>query len=115
MQKLNVSQICKINAVVKEKCDWIIYSEKQKLLFFTIQKEGFYDYSGLSFSGIQTCEALILKEGNKFIENKEVFFYPHLELYMSNQAKYYKWFKTKEELENYIESEELKVNKWLCL
>jgi hypothetical protein len=112
MKKLNVGQICNINAIVKKKVDYLEY-RKGNRNFFIKQKEGFYDTGG--FSDKFTPNILILNDGNKFIEGETVFFFPHLEIYMSNQARYYKWFKTKEELENYVESEELKINKWVCL
>jgi hypothetical protein len=114
MRKLNVSQICSINAIVKAEHNWYKYRKECKFLGIRISKEGFYHTFSLS-GGDYIERELITGDSRMFIEGKKVFWYPHLEITMSNEHQFNKFFKSKQELEDYIESEELKVNKWLCL
>lgn len=114
MKKLNVSQICSINAIIKQEHDWYEYRKECRFFGIRISKEGFYHNFSLS-GGDYTERQLIENDTRMFIEGEKVFWYPHLEITMSNEHKFTKFFKSKQELENYVESEELKVNKWLCL
>ena len=92
MRKLNVSQICSINAIVKAKHDWYEYRKEFKFLGIRISKEGFYHTFSLS-GGDYTERKLITDDSRMFIECEKVFWYPHLEIIMSNEHKFTKFFK----------------------
>ena len=115
MERLNISQIVRINAIKQELDSDYEYRPRTKFLGITISKEGFYDINTMSLSAEYTTEAAILKGGRRFISDNKVYYYPHLEIYMSNQNRHLKWFKTAEEMDDYINSEDLKINKWLNL
>jgi hypothetical protein len=114
MIKLNVSQICSINAIIKQEHDWYKYRKESRLLGIRISKEGFYDNFTLS-GGDYIERKLIIDDSRMFIEGEKLFWHPHLEITMSNEHKFTKFFKSKHDLEDYVKSEELMVNKWLCL
>lgn len=112
MIKLNISQICSIKAIIKEECNWYEYRYESKFLGIRINKEGFYDNFSLSSKSVK--KSLIENDNRMFIECNKVFWYPHLEVTMTNKQKFTKFFKSKEELESYLKIEEHKDSEWLC-
>lgn len=114
MKRLNVSQICSINAIIKEYWTHYQYRKELKILGIIIRKGGFYNIYSLTGGDYITNET-ILKNSNLFIEDNQVFYYPHLEIYMSNQQRHIIFFNTVDHLNTYLTLENLKVNQWLDL
>lgn len=114
MKKLNVSQITSIEAFINRRNYLYEYFDEVKFLGLTIIKEG-YRYEPTRIHNYKCTKEQIEKDGEKVCKDKKVFYNPHLEINMSNGSTFKKFFKTKEELMDYINSNELKVNNWIEL
>ncbi len=112
MKKLNVSQITSIEVFINKLNYWYEYYDEVKFLGLTIIKGGYRHCPTHLNDSIYTKEQ-IEKDGENFCKDKEVFYYPHIIIKTSDGVKHEKFFKTKEELIKYINSNELKINNWL--
>lgn len=109
MINLNVNQICSINVFLKQKVFFYEYRNIVKLFGFTIRKEGFYDIFDDTYQKN-------INDNTMFTENNEVFYYPYIEIIMSNNSKYKKFFNSKKELEIYLEFyNDLNHIKWITI
>jgi hypothetical protein len=112
-KKINTSQICVIKVFRKAKHGWIKYKPEKKYWFYTI-KEKFVDAMGREAYTREAVENMTIGDGVKlYIENNCVYYNPHVEIYLSNEHSYMKGFKNNEELDAFLNSEEISHIKWI--
>ena len=112
VNKLNVEQICSVKIIVNSYSNWYVYKESKKIFSFEYQKEGYYFTMTIEGSTYKTVEE-IEKDDRYICKNKRVYFKPHLEIKMSNGNIHKKYFETKEELYDFIDSDVMKGIKFI--
>ena len=110
MLRINISQINSIEAIIKQQHKFIEYKPFKKK-FFGNQKAGFYDW--LHDRYIEINE--ILESGDYYIEDNKIYYYPHLEIRMGDKSRHFKYFKDVDQLNKFILSKKLKINKWILI
>lgn len=117
--KLNIAQICSIKSFLKASHNFLKWADKKKFLFFFTRnvKPGFY-YSYTLGEPIYFSKEEIENGGyfnNKYlyVENNKVYYFPHIEIKMSDGKEFAKYFKTKDELLNFMNSDKLKEINWI--
>lgn len=108
---INIDQICSVRSYINYVSTVIRYKPKRKYFSFLFPKEGWYKSSFCSSDVFMTKDE-IEKSGILFIENNKVYIYPHIEIKMSNDYTYEKYFKTEKELNDFMDNE-LSSVKWL--
>jgi hypothetical protein len=108
MKQINAKNI--VSAQICKRYISLHYTWKpaSKYLFFFTTKEGFYDIMDDFIS-----EETILKDENKFIEDKFVYHKPHIDFKMTNDRTYTRYFETAEELDTFMQSPEMKDIPWV--
>jgi len=99
MIKININQICKIKIFEKLRCNAYYYQKKGK--YFFNKKDGFYKDMCLG-NDYRTTKESIEADGTLFVEGEQVFYKPHIEIYLSNQHMVIEWFNTTEELGRFV-------------
>ena len=112
--KINIDQICTIKVFRKAKYDWITYKPEKKYWFYTI-KAKFIDIVGWNIYTLKDIEEINIAGVRLYVENNQVYYKPHVEIYMNNQQHYMKGFNTIDELEYFLQSDNLKHVNWLNL
>lgn len=97
---LNKSQVATIIIYRRRENFWYKYRKEMRFFGFITQKEGFYT----SFSEDMLSEP----PDNCYFEEKRVFYYPHIEFTMSDGKTYTKFFTNEKELDDYLETDEIK-------
>jgi len=111
VDKLNVSQIWSVKSFIKVECNNYEYLKERKFLFWVTQKEGYY--RGW-ISDRKYCTKEEIEAGGKlFCKDKTVFYKPHIEIRMSNQTIHNKFFDTEKELNDFMESDQMKSVVWI--
>lgn len=106
---INIEQICSLNINYKKLCREYVYKPEIKIFkFIRLNKEGFHD----SFGDFISNES-ILKDDILYIENKKVFYVPHILIKLSNDTQQHVWFKNDKELTDYVEQIKTKAGKWI--
>lgn len=103
--KINANQISSIKIYIKHESRRYEYKSAKKNLFVN-RKEGFYhivlgDYDYLTMDDIK-------KSKQFYVENNKLYYYPHIEVRMSNNNYFEQYFKTEEELQTFLNLPELK-------
>lgn len=78
-KKINIDQIVSIKTFIRYESTEYEYKEKPKRFAFLFPKEGFYlkySFSSQKYSSKEQIE----KSGTMFCKDKQVLYYPHLEL-----------------------------------
>jgi hypothetical protein len=97
--KINPAQVAWIRIYKKaEDFSWKYFPEK-KYWFYT-RKAGFRLRP--DFNGIWSAEQIEASGEGVFVEGEKVYFYPHVELHMVDSCKHTKWFKTEEQLNDFL-------------
>ena len=110
LTEINKEQIAVVKAIFKKQEHWYKFRQAKKYWFsFLNQKEGFYFTFTISSPECVSNEEIEL-DGKKYIENKNVFYYPHLEIRMSNDDVFYKYFKSGVELLSYLANDLKGIN-----
>lgn len=108
MKQINAKNIVSLQVFKKYISLHYTWRPAETFLFFFHKKEGFYDFLNEFVS-----EETILKEGNKYIEDKLVYLKPHLDFKMTNDRTYTRYFETVEELDEFMQSPEMKEIPWV--
>lgn len=108
MLNINTEQICTIRVYKKALHNYYEYREQKSFFGFVTQKEGFYYVYALTPYLVSVDYILEHENNNVFVEGKEVFFKPHVEIKMSNGSIYTKYFETRQELDDFLNSEYIK-------
>jgi len=109
---LNVDQICSVKSYINIVDRSYIFKKGIKFLGITIRKEGFYyryglvEYQYISNEDIET-------DGTRICTDTEVIYAPHLDIKMSNGTTYSKYFKNKEMLFAFMDSDQMKNINWI--
>jgi hypothetical protein len=111
--KLNVSQICSVRSYIKLECNNYEYLKERKLFCWVTRKEGFY--YRWSFRGDKSYVTVdeINANGKLLCDGETVYYKPHIEIRMSNQTVHDKYFETEKELNDFMESEQMKSVTWI--
>lgn len=115
--KLNIAHVCYVRSVMKQQAKSYVYFEERiiKFLWFkpVVHKEGFYEYNYPDYKYISNEDIEKLHGGKFYCEGKKVFFKPFLRIFMPDGESLNKFFKTQEELNDFVKSGELCNIKWL--
>ena len=115
--QLNQDQICSVKSCLKYYHKWLQYRSAKTFLFFWKQKEGFYYTYTISSPVCYTTEEIesgnFFGNRNLYVEGDTVYYYPHIEITMSNGKVYEKYFKTETELTEYMRSDDMRGIKWI--
>lgn len=109
MRKINPAQICLMRIYKKKEHNYIRWREAFKLFGITFSSEGFY-YEFVS-SEYMTEEEIISR--GCYIEDKKVYYEPHIDIIMANDRTHTVNFNSISELEDFLNSEELASVKWV--
>ena len=102
--KLNTSQIIQVKSYVDYTHPHYVYkTNKRKYFSFIFPKEGWYYDFTLGSPEFRTVER-IEKGGELFVKDGYVYFYPHIEIRMSNGSLHKKYFKTEGDLKEFYEN-----------
>lgn len=110
--QLNVGQICSVKSCINARCHYYEYKKLKKIFYFWTRKEGYYSTISMDAGRVLTVEE-IEAEGNFICKNEKVYYKPHLEIRMSNQNIYKKYFETEIELKEFMETKEMKEVNWI--
>jgi len=116
MSLINVDQICEIRIYRKsEKLDFTYHpGYVKKCLFGKKEVKSYFTRDFMFDSKKLSAEYIIENYNHCYIEDNKVYYYPHVELHLSNKYVRTKWFKTAEELDKFIDTNEKIVNvKWV--
>lgn len=113
VDKLNVSQICSVKSFINVECNNYEYLKERKLFFWVTRKEGFY--YGWGFRSDKTYITIKeIEKNNKLLcDGETVYYKPHIEIRMSNQSIHDKYFETEKELNDFMESDQMKSVVWV--
>lgn len=112
IRQLNGNEISSIKGFINQEDYYYEYREERIILFFWKIKAGFYNLLCLG-GGNHVLEEDILKSGIRFIKDKKVYYYPHLKITMSSGKTHTKWFKSEEELNQFMNTDEMKNIPWI--
>ena len=112
MNKINVAQIVSVKSFVNYTSTRYIYKKAKRICLFWKQKEGFY-YTFTIGSPIFESKESIEKSGICYCKDEKVFFRPHIEIKLSDGSTREKYFETKEELEAFMSTDEMKNITWI--
>lgn len=104
MNKINTEQICTIRVLRDYISGHYQYREEKKFLWWVVNPAGFY-YTYTIHPYLITPEQILIKNKNVFIRDKEVIFKPHVEITLSNELMYEKFFETQSELDEFLASD----------
>ena len=107
-KKINIDQIVSIRTCIRYVSNEYVYKEKPKFSFLS-KKEGWYYMNIFGTYTYKTIEE-IESGGNLFIKDKRVYYYPHIEMRMSNQSLSTKYFKTEEDLKEFYDENLAQLN-----
>lgn len=101
--KINVNQICKIKIYYKLRDSRYVYKEKSGR-FFWKRKEGFYSI-GLWGDLTYVTQKQITDSGNGtlYCEDNIIYYFPHIEIYLSNSHCVIDWFDSSENLDRFVQ------------
>lgn len=104
---INTEQICTISIFRKFFHKWFVYRKKKKFLGIVTQREGFY--YNLALTPYLIPNDLIIKlHPEALIEGDNVYYKPHVEIRMSNNIMYEKFFETEQLLDEFLQSDYIK-------
>ncbi len=110
-KKLNVAQICSITSYLKLRSgDYDFRKAKTFPLFW--KKEGFY-YNYTLQTPYLVPKEWIEREGLLYCEGENVFHKPFLQIRMSNNRSYQKYFNTEAELFEFMAEIKMKGVTWV--
>jgi hypothetical protein len=108
-RKINVDQICVMRVHRKTPHRYIEWRSAFKIFGITLSQEGFYYvFVGSEYRSIEDINS----DCRLRIEDKTVYYKPHVELEMSNDRTTTVWFENEAELDAFINSEEMKQVKF---
>lgn len=108
-KKINIDQIVSIRCYINYTSNHYVYKKAKKYFSFLFPKEGWYYTFTLGSSEFRTVEQ-IESSGEMFVKDGYVYFYPHLEMRMSNGTLATKYFKTSEELKEFYDENLSQLN-----
>jgi len=96
---INYNYIVSYSVFKKRSPELIWWQDYKKGSFFTKEtKEGFYEWDVFESNYLGTT----ISRNNIFTEGKELFYKPHVEIYLTTKQRHTKYFDTEEELNNWI-------------
>lgn len=113
IHKLNKAQICSIKSFINAFNTTYVYKTYRRGIFLirNERKEGFYKKNILS-DDEYIGTAIDIEDSRYFCKDGKVYYFPHLEVRMSNQSVHEVFFKTPDELTDFVNSELKDVN-WI--
>lgn len=111
INKLNVNQIVFVQSIINATHKWYEFREAKRFLFWK-KEEGFYNIYTIGAPEYISNEE-IEADGRFFIKDQKVHYKPHLVFRMSDGSNPEKYFNTEQELQDFMESEEMKLVKWI--
>lgn len=108
-KKINIDQIVSIKTFIRYESTEYEYKEKPKYLAFLFPEEGFhlkYSFNSKKHRSKEQIE----KSGTMFCKDKQVLYYPHLELKMTDGTIQNKYFKTVEDLKEFYDENLAQLN-----
>ena len=112
MDKINSTHIVRIKRFLNQEYIGYEYKPEIKFLFLTLRKGGFY----CTWSLESTClskEDLESKYTDLFVKDNTAYRKPYIILYLSNSQTKVITFESEQELNTYLEREEIKNIKWI--
>ncbi len=113
MNKLNTAQICSIKVFPKSINLSYEYARARTFLFYFKRQEGFYYTYGIRSPKFMTKEEVEADNKKVYCERGYVFYKPHVEIKMSNQHCYTKFFEAESELNEFMKSPEIVNSTWI--
>jgi hypothetical protein len=109
-KKINVDKICVMHIHRKTPHRYIKWRPPFEIFGITLSPGGFYyTYIGSEYRSVND----ITSDGKLYIEDKTVYYRPHVELEMVNDRKTQIWFDDEAELDVFINSEVMKKVKFI--
>lgn len=112
MDKINSAHIVRLKSFLTLTYHGYMYKPEVKFLSLLIRKGGFYDTYRIESSCLSK-EELEIENTNLYVVDNMVYYKPHIVLFLSNSTTKTVWFKTEQELNSYLEREEIKNIKWI--
>jgi hypothetical protein len=107
--KINVDKICVMRIYRKAQHPYIEWHSAFKIFGITLSQEGFYYRLVTSERmGVEDIES----NDELYVEDKTVYYKPHVEIEMANNRTITKWFDSEPELDVFLNSDELKQVKF---
>lgn len=108
-KKINIEQIVSIKTYIGYESTTFEYRLSPKYFSFLFPKEGFYNTFTLGRPKY-TSQEEIEKSEQMFCKDKQVLYYPHLELKMTDGTIQNKYFKTEEDLKEFYDENLAQLN-----
>jgi len=112
IDNINANQICSVKSYIEVVDSSYIFKKGIKFLGITILKEGFYyryghmDYQHESNEDIES-------DGTRICTDTEVLYAPHLDIKTSDGVMHTKYFKNKEMLFAFMDSDQMRSINWI--
>jgi len=106
--KVNPQQICFVRSYFKSRCRWYEYREESGWIWK--DPAGFYDCTGLT---PYLADKQVEQNKCLYVEDKIVYYKPHVELIMSNKEIIEKYFNTEQELLDFMNNEPMNHIPWV--
>lgn len=114
MNQINVAQIVSVKSFINYISTRYIYKKAKRICLFWKQKEGYYYTYTIGSPYFESVES-IESSGCFVCKKEEVYYKPHIEIRMSDGSCRTKYFETKEELEVFMQTDEMKNITWIKL
>lgn len=109
--RLNIKHISRITIYDKLQDNSYFWDKQSKFLWFITAKEGFYYYDmfGCKYRTPEEMKNI----DHRYIEDKKVFYDPHIEIKTTDGKTTILWFKSVSELYNFLNQYQLKSITWV--
>ena len=111
--KLNVKHISKIRVIEKEQDDRYVWIVGTRFLWFTVKTGFFWALGGRYGSYIYTSPEEVANLRHRYVEDKKVFYKPHIEIITTDGKTTTFWFDTMREIIDFLNKEEFKEATWI--
>lgn len=112
MNKINAEQICSLRVFTKKVCTHYEYKEEKRFLGFLIKESGYYFTYTISTPNL-VSESQILSNNIYYLEDKIVYYKPHLIMTTSDNNCHIKYFDNEQGLNDFMQSDLMKSIKWI--
>ena len=107
MIKINTEQICSLVIHLNTVCETYVYKKAKYIFGYNIRLEGYYD--GHKYVSVEEIE----QNSDLICRDKKVFFKPYVSMKLSNGEQFTEDFETENELNEYINREEVRKIIWI--
>lgn len=103
INKINANQIIRIVGYNKLRClNYVFLSSRR--YWYGKSKEGYYK-TGIRHHSEPLTQSQVEQNKKLYCEDKKVFYYPHIEIILSNNQVVKKFFSTEKEMIDYVNSD----------